>query len=65
MQVGQLDSLEHLLRDIKDIGAGGSLSDRIQTQLSSLKGLSGCIADLHTYIGMVTEKKLPINHEIS
>lgn len=57
--------VEHLLRDIKDIGAGGSLSDKIQTQLSSLKGLSGCIADLHTYIGMVTEKKLPVNHEIS
>lgn len=57
--------VEHLLRDIKDIGAGTSLTDKVQTQLSSLKGLSGCIADLHTYIGMVTSKKLPINNEIS
>lgn len=32
--------VEHLLRDIKDIGAGGSLSDKIGNQLKSLNGLS-------------------------
>jgi len=57
--------VEHLLRDIKDIGGGTSLTDKIQTQLSSLKGLYGCIADLHEYVGLVAAEKLPVNHDIS
>jgi 26S proteasome regulatory subunit N8 len=91
--------VEHLLRDIKDLGAGGSLTDKIQRQLASLKvrylgymnlpcpsllaihpypygadgwilcralqGLHVCLHDLHEYVGLVTAKKLPLNHEIS
>lgn len=29
--------MEHLLRDIKDIGASGTLTDKIQTQQKSLE----------------------------
>eukprot|EP00035_Acanthoeca_spectabilis_P034874 m.31319 g.31319 ORF g.31319 m.31319 type:complete len:338 (+) comp6920_c0_seq1:33-1046(+) len=57
--------VEHLLRDIKDLGAGGSLTDKIQRQLASLKGMHACLHDLHEYVGLVTAKKLPLNHEIS
>jgi len=57
--------VEHLLRDIKDLGAGGSLTDKIQRQLASLKGLHSCLRDLHEYVGLVTAGKLPLNHEIS
>ncbi|EDQ87865.1 uncharacterized protein MONBRDRAFT_37751 [Monosiga brevicollis MX1] len=56
--------VEHLLRDITDLGFSGSLSHRLQQQLDSLKGLSGHLQQVHEYLQMVAEQKLPINHNI-
>eukprot|EP00041_Stephanoeca_diplocostata_P010834 m.173662 g.173662 ORF g.173662 m.173662 type:complete len:331 (+) comp18307_c0_seq1:136-1128(+) len=57
--------VEHLLRDIKDLGAGGSLTDKVVTQLTGLQGMHACLKELHTYVGLVASGALPVNHEIS
>lgn len=57
--------VEHLLRDIKDIGMTGTLTDKIQNQQKSLKGLHSHLADIHNYLGLVVEGRLPVNHQIS
>jgi 26S proteasome regulatory subunit N8 len=57
--------VEHLLRDIKDNGAIGSLTDRIQGVQSSVEGLHSHLSDIHEYLGLVVEGKLKPNHQIS
>lgn len=57
--------VEHLLRDIKDNGAIGSLTDRIQGVQSSIQGLHSHLKDIHVYLGLVLEGKLKPNHQIS
>eukprot|EP00050_Salpingoeca_kvevrii_P010095 m.6509 g.6509 ORF g.6509 m.6509 type:complete len:333 (-) comp2628_c0_seq1:295-1293(-) len=57
--------VEHLLRDVKDIGESGTLSHRIQNQLGSLKGLKQHLQEIKDYLDAVVEGKLPINHQIS
>lgn len=55
--------VEHLLRDIRDV-AVGTLSTRITSQLQSLQGLHFRLRDIGTYLGKVSEGKLPVNHAI-
>lgn len=57
--------VEHLLRDIKDLGDGGTLSNRIQNQLASVKGLNSHLQDIFAYVDLVVSGKLPINHQIT
>lgn len=57
--------VEHLLRDIKDNGAIGSLTDRIQGVQGSIQGLHSHLKDIHVYLGLVLEGKLKPNHQIS
>lgn len=57
--------VEHLLRDIKDIGMTGSLTDQIQNQQKSIQGLHSHLRDIHNYLGLVADGKIQINHQIS
>lgn len=57
--------VEHLLRDVKDIGMTGSLTDKIQQQQNSLKGLQSHLKDIHSYLGKVVSGDLKVNHSIS
>eukprot|EP00043_Microstomoeca_roanoka_P020851 m.254275 g.254275 ORF g.254275 m.254275 type:complete len:341 (-) comp17858_c0_seq1:373-1395(-) len=56
--------VEHLLRDITNLGITGSLSHRLQHQLSSVKGLYRHLKDIEEYLSLVAEGKLPINHSV-
>jgi 26S proteasome regulatory subunit N8 len=56
--------VEHLLRDIKDIGDLGTLTHRIQFQLASLKGLVQNLREVSDYLALVESGKLPVNHQI-
>lgn len=56
--------VEHLLRDISDASHYGSLSSKIQGQLGSLKGLFARLNEIHEYLGLVVDEKIPINHGI-
>lgn len=55
--------VEHLLRDIRNLTAG-TLSQRITSQLMSLKGLNKHLQDIRNYLEKVAMGKLPVNHTI-
>lgn len=42
----------------------GSLSQRVTSQLSGLKGLNNHLGGIKSYLEQVIEGKLPINHQI-
>lgn len=44
---------------------GGSLTDKVVTQLTGLQGMHACLKELHAYVGLVATGQLPVNHEIS
>ena len=50
-------------RDIRNLTAG-TLSQRITSQLMSLKGLSKHLQDIRNYLEKVAMGKLPVNHTI-
>lgn len=54
-----------MLRDIKDIASTGTLTDQIEQQQVSLRGLNTHLRDIHTYLEMVTDGRLQVNHQIS
>ncbi|PKI84348.1 Rpn8p [Malassezia vespertilionis] len=56
--------VEHLLRDIHDTTAVGSLSARISAQLGSLRGLHKRLLEIREYLEAVVRGELPVNHEI-
>ncbi|CAG9463239.1 unnamed protein product [Pedinophyceae sp. YPF-701] len=56
--------VEHLLRDVKDASVS-TLTEDISAKISSLRGLVTRLRDVHSYLGLVAEGKLPVNHEIS
>ncbi len=51
--------VEHLLRDIRDTTAVGTLSTRVSSQLSSLRGLQSRLLEIRDYLQAVVEGKLP------
>ncbi|XP_028417550.1 26S proteasome non-ATPase regulatory subunit 7-like [Dendronephthya gigantea] len=55
--------VEHLLRDIRNLTAG-TLSQRITSQLTSLKGLNKHLQDIRNYLEKVVMGTLPVNHTI-
>lgn len=56
--------VEHLLRDVKSLSAGGALSSRVSDQLSSLRGLGTRLLEIKDYLEQVVEGTLPVNHQI-
>ena len=56
--------VEHLLRDIHDTTAIGSLSTRVSSQLGSLRGLYSHLVEIREYLSAVVRGELPVNHEI-
>ncbi|BGP28210.1 26S proteasome regulatory subunit rnp-8 [Rhodotorula toruloides] len=57
--------VEHLLRDISSTAlTTGSLSTRVSSQLSSLRGLGARLVEIRDYLEEVVEGKLGINQQI-
>ncbi|EPQ30236.1 uncharacterized protein PFL1_02352 [Pseudozyma flocculosa PF-1] len=56
--------VEHLLRDIRDTTAVGTLSTRVSSQLSSLRGLQSRLLEIRDYLSAVVQGQLPVNHQI-
>eukprot|EP00911_Craspedida_sp_UC1_P002388 UC1_evm2s1784 len=56
--------VEHLLRDITDATSYGSLSSKIQGQVASLHGLAARLGEIHEYLNLVADGKLPMNHAV-
>ncbi|GBG63030.1 hypothetical protein CBR_g34730 [Chara braunii] len=55
--------VEHLLRDVKDATVS-TLATEVSGKLQALKGLESRLKEIRSYMDLVIEGKLPINHEI-
>ncbi|KAL1222138.1 26S proteasome non-ATPase regulatory subunit 7 -like protein B [Cardamine amara subsp. amara] len=55
--------VEHLLRDVKDTTIS-TLATEVTAKLTALKGLDARLREIRSYLGLVIEGKLPLNHEI-
>ncbi|XP_023517915.1 26S proteasome non-ATPase regulatory subunit 7 homolog A-like [Cucurbita pepo subsp. pepo] len=53
----------HLLRDVKD-AAISTLATEVSGKLTGLKGLDSSLREIRSYLDLVVDEKLPINHEI-
>ncbi|KAL8552103.1 hypothetical protein ACS0TY_000965 [Phlomoides rotata] len=55
--------VEHLLRDVKDMTIS-TLATEVTGKLAALKGLDARLKEIRSYLDLVIEEKLPLNHEI-
>ncbi|KAL6580949.1 26S proteasome non-ATPase regulatory subunit 7 A [Orobanche minor] len=55
--------VEHLLRDVKDTTIS-TLATEMTGKLAALKGLDARLKEIRSYLDLVIEGKLPLNHEI-
>jgi 26S proteasome regulatory subunit N8 len=55
--------VEHLLRDVKDATIS-TLATEVGGKLVALKGLEARLKEIHAYLELVVEGRLPLNHEI-
>eukprot|EP00243_Klebsormidium_subtile_P003692 TRINITY_DN17280_c0_g1_i1.p1 TRINITY_DN17280_c0_g1~~TRINITY_DN17280_c0_g1_i1.p1 ORF type:complete len:305 (-),score=83.05 TRINITY_DN17280_c0_g1_i1:299-1213(-) len=55
--------VEHLLRDVKD-STVSTLATEVGSKLSALRSLESRLKEIQGYMTLVSEGKLPINHEI-
>ncbi|GJN26146.1 hypothetical protein PR202_gb14054 [Eleusine coracana subsp. coracana] len=55
--------VEHLLRDVKDTTIS-TLATEVGGKLAALKGLDARLREIRSYLDLVIEGKLPLNHEI-
>ncbi|KAL6541594.1 26S proteasome non-ATPase regulatory subunit 7 A [Orobanche gracilis] len=55
--------VEHLLRDVKDTTVS-TLATEVTGKLAALKGLDARLKEIRSYLDLVIEGKLPLNHEI-
>ncbi|XP_078178543.1 26S proteasome non-ATPase regulatory subunit 7 homolog A isoform X2 [Carex rostrata] len=55
--------VEHLLRDVKDTTIS-TLATEVTSKLTALKGLDARLREIHSYLELVIDGKLPLNHEI-
>jgi 26S proteasome regulatory subunit N8 len=55
--------VEHLLRDIKD-STTMTLTTRVATQVSSLRGLQARLLEIRDYLRQIASGELPVNHQI-
>ncbi|XP_022966548.1 26S proteasome non-ATPase regulatory subunit 7 homolog A-like [Cucurbita maxima] len=53
----------HLLRDVKDATIS-TLATEVSGKLTALKGLDSSLREIRSYLDLVVDEKLPINHEI-
>ena len=54
----------YLFSDIRNLTAG-TLSQRITSQVMSLKGLNKHLQDIRNYLEKVATGKLPVNHTVN
>ncbi|KAG8651443.1 hypothetical protein MANES_07G126400v8 [Manihot esculenta] len=55
--------VEHLLRDVKDASIS-TLATEVSGKLTVLKGLDARLREIRSYLDLVMDGKLPLNHEI-
>ncbi|KAF5750854.1 26S proteasome non-ATPase regulatory subunit 7 A-like [Tripterygium wilfordii] len=55
--------VEHLLRDVKDTTIS-TLATEVTGKLTALKGLDARLREIRSYLDLVIDEKLPLNHEI-
>ncbi|CAO2817595.1 unnamed protein product [Amaranthus hypochondriacus] len=55
--------VEHLLRDVKDTTVS-TLATEVTRKLAAHKGLDACLKEIRSYLDLVIDGKLPLNHEI-
>ncbi|KAJ3703391.1 hypothetical protein LUZ61_007096 [Rhynchospora tenuis] len=55
--------VEHLLRDVKDTTIS-TLATEVTSKLTALKGLDARLREIRSYLELVIDGKLPLNHEI-
>ncbi|KAH0851042.1 hypothetical protein HID58_004056 [Brassica napus] len=55
--------VEHLLRDVKDTTIS-TLATEVTAKLTALKGLDARLREIRSYLDLVVDGKLPLNHEI-
>ncbi|CAI9768340.1 unnamed protein product [Fraxinus pennsylvanica] len=55
--------VEHLLRDVKDTTVS-TLATEVTGKLTALKGLDARLKEICSYLDLVIEGRLPLNHEI-
>lgn len=55
--------VEHLLRDVKDTTIS-TLATEVTGKLASLKGLDARLREIRSYLDLVIDENLPLNHEI-
>ncbi|CAK9186398.1 unnamed protein product [Ilex paraguariensis] len=55
--------VEHLLRDVKDTTIS-TLATEVTGKLAALKGLDARLLEIRSYLDLVIDGKLPLNHEI-
>ncbi|XP_019179482.1 PREDICTED: 26S proteasome non-ATPase regulatory subunit 7 homolog A-like [Ipomoea nil] len=55
--------VEHLLRDVKDTTIS-TLATEVTGKLTALKGLDAHLQEMCSYLDLVIDGKLPLNHEI-
>ncbi|RAL51283.1 unnamed protein product [Cuscuta campestris] len=55
--------VEHLLRDVKDTTIS-TLATEVTGKLAALKGLDARLQEIRSYLELVIDSKLPLNHEI-
>ncbi|GMP23301.1 hypothetical protein CsSME_00000950 [Camellia sinensis var. sinensis] len=55
--------VEHLLRDVKDTTIS-TLATEVTGKLAALKGLDARLQEIRSYLDLVIDGKLPLNHEI-
>ncbi|KAL3838395.1 hypothetical protein ACJIZ3_022986 [Penstemon smallii] len=58
-----ITGVEHLLRDVKDTTIS-TLATEVTGKLAALKGLDARLKEIRSYLDLVIEGKLPLNHEI-
>ncbi|KAM5560365.1 hypothetical protein ABKV19_021502 [Rosa sericea] len=55
--------VEHLLRDVKDTTIS-TLANEVTGKITALKGLDARLREIRSYLDLVIDEKLPLNHEI-
>nr|POE66458.1 26s proteasome non-atpase regulatory subunit 7 like a [Quercus suber] len=55
--------VEHLLRDVKDTTIS-TLATEVTGKLAALKGLDARLKEIRSYLDLVIDGKIPLNHEI-
>lgn len=58
-----LAGVEHLLRNVKDATVS-TLSTEVSRMATGLRGLQARLTEIQSYLALVLERKIPVNHDI-